>query len=318
VELLHTREENSKKEKSILLFETHHVVSDATSMGVIIKELQEIFSGGSLEPLTIQYKDYAVWQYKLIAKGILATYEKYWLDKMKDFKYTQLPFNKENLSKTWDWKEEFLEFEPDFHKKIDEFCKKRKITRFSLLVTVLQVILARETRQNDVNFGARITNRNRYELENIMGYFLDKIIIRSIINREDTCFSLLTRVNQTVSEAINHAAYPFDNLRQKLMEMYDIEDNRLVSIIINYLPPVEKGNVSKHTDKVEHVDINTVHTKYDLDIVVADGTERLSLKVVYRSHLYSRERIKKILNGLMNIISSMMADPRLIVGNLNY
>jgi hypothetical protein len=116
-------------------------------------------------------------------------------------------------------------------------------------------------------------------------------------------------VNKTINEAMDNSIYPFDYLKYKLRKIADIPDDRVVSIVINYLPPHQsKEDILPSLARGELRAIDTLHTRYDLEMMVTDGPELLSIKTIYRHHLYSERRIKKILKGIRDIIARIVAD----------
>ncbi|MCP4157828.1 MAG: hypothetical protein GY757_59510, partial [bacterium] len=126
-----------EEEKYYVFFEMHHIISDATSIGIMLREFITIYHDIPLEPLPIQFKDYATWQEAQLEKPLFREQEKYWLKKMEGFQYTQLPYDTPPAEEVMECDSETLHFEAEHFESIKEYCSRGKITRFTFVMAVL-------------------------------------------------------------------------------------------------------------------------------------------------------------------------------------
>ncbi|MCP4151430.1 MAG: hypothetical protein GY757_27040 [bacterium] len=313
------------KEKYYVLFDMHHIISDGVSMQILVKEFYAMYTEVPLEPLPIQFKDYAVWQDKQEGDPAFKKHEKYWLNKMEDFVFTQIPYDTPPVDNIMVCDDETLTFENDKFKTLEQFCNRTKTTRFTLIMAIFKLILAGEIGQADLTVAVRIITRQQHELKNLIAVLLNKILIRTNVEKNDTFSTHLRKVNQTVLEALDHSVYPYEQLVAKLKEQRKSKGVKsgMESILVNYQPPAERTEKTEKTETTEttrttetapttpqdnplnisQLEIGQKYSRYDMELVVADSTEKLNLHIFYKQGIYKRERIKKLMNAFETVIA---------------
>jgi tyrocidine synthetase-3 len=300
-----------------LLTDMHHIIYDAVSMEIFDGELWQLYRGVELPPLMLQYKDYAVWQDNLLHHGMDAEYEKYWRNQLQGFQFTQLPIDQQDGAMV-EYSQERLIIEQEKYHSLHQLCNELKITKAGLIIAVFQLRLAGETGQNDVAVGLRVSNRFGNALNPIFGCFLEKVVLRSVAEDRQTARDFVMEVNHTLMEAIDHALYPYDLLNAKIREHEDITNPELFNIIINYTvaDAETSGVLDSNIHRIKSFHVKEVFSKYDINFKIFSSTNHIELQFKYKSNLYSRERMARIIKGLQLMIDMILADSHCVIGDL--
>ncbi|MGD2084792.1 MAG: SDR family oxidoreductase [Candidatus Aminicenantes bacterium] len=300
-----------KREKFYVLLDIHHSISDGISINIIMKELWRLYEGNELEPLTIQYKDYAVWQHDQSSNGALKEHETYWLKQLKDFKFTQLTADSANGNPSAEvhhqHQQESIIIDQDRCLAIAAFCDQEKITRLTFLMAIFTLILSKETRQTDIAIGLHVSNRFDYVVRDMLGCFLEDLVLRSMIDYHDMFSAHLAKMNQTLIDAMDHALYPYEGLNRKLREYNDIPNDELFTIMANYLPAIEDLSNGQFTINFFSLP-KKIFSKYHINFRIIDGVEAITLQMKYRSTLFSKQQIMRMLNGFLTMIDKVIPD----------
>ncbi|MDB9414330.1 non-ribosomal peptide synthetase [Microcystis aeruginosa] len=300
----------------ILELEIHHIICDGWSMSLLAKECLQYYSDlakglqPSIEPLPIQYKDYAGWQNNLLRSEDNPKNLDYWRQKLDngqltrvhlptDFKRPQIKtFNGSHLS----WK-----FTQETISKLRKICQENEITLFMALVAAVKILLYRYSGQHDITIGTEIATRSHPQLQSLIGLFLNTLVIRDQIEPEKGYKNLLAKVRQTVTEALEHSDYPFDILVEKLAVSREINRTPLFDILVllqNFEQSVGLENI-----QIKSLDSLTPTSKFDLSFVFSEDEEKLRLELIYNTDLFQEERMKKCLIHFDKLLNEMLSNP---------
>ncbi len=304
-------------EKYYLLLDMHHSLYDAVSMELFDEELWELYDGRSLKPILFQYKDYAVWQDKLLKSGMAETLEKYWNKQLDGFKFTQLPIDIPK-SEAIDFSQVSLYIKNDDYQAISELCSSWEITKASFILSIFLLIIGRESGERDITVGLRVSNRFDTSLNWMMGCFLEKVAIRALIDQDESAKEFLSAVNKTLVGAIDHASYPYDLLNKKIREKQNVEDKELFNIIVNYVTEEERKLCSSSRQLIVERTfyIKKVFSKYDINFKIFDRRKEIELQFKYMSSRYSKEMIKRMTDDFRALISLLLTTEDLNIKDL--
>jgi amino acid adenylation domain-containing protein len=304
-------------EKScIVFFDMHHIISDGTSMEILFNDFIRLYQGRDLIPQPVQYKDYAAREANGQKAERLPALEKYWLSQLEDFVFTRLPpdkfgsFNREKGSSRQ------LEIEPSLYRQIEKFCDTHNVTKFIYMITVFTIVLAREIDQWDISLAIPASVRDHPDLKDLIGIFLNVILIRNIIDPGDTFLNHLDKSRKTVVEALSNQDYPYEMLKEKISAGSPLQENELFSILFNYLPA---GGVKKRifTDfEIEALEMKEISPKYDMTLYVNEDQDRAMLNVVYKGNIYNEDTIDRLLSGFSRVLHRLPGDAGLSVARL--
>lgn len=304
-----------QEKKHILMLDMHHIISDATSRQILVEDFVRLYQGTNLDPLTIQYKDYALWQHQLLNKQKLQTQEKYWLKKLHGFVFTKFPLDRFDSYNRVEGKREFLKIDT-IYDKIEQFCNQHKITKFVFMITVFQIILAREIEQEDITIGIPVSIRDHPDLKSIIGIFLNVLLIRTKVNEENTFLEHLEKSKQTVIEALDNKDYPYERLDYKIREAGGFKNNELFSILFNYLPMQKNEEAPPNNLGARSLNIEDVTPKYDITLYVQEAKENMALGLVYKSNIYDQYTMQSLLESMLKVIQLVLKNEDITISGL--
>ncbi|HUB61297.1 MAG TPA: amino acid adenylation domain-containing protein, partial [Puia sp.] len=238
--LFRTRLLRTADDEFVFIFSRHHIISDGWSSGLWIKEVRELYDAfvdgkpNPLQPLKIQYKDFAAWQNDLLQGDKLNKYQDYWVSRFTPAPpYLEVPADKVRPAvKTFSGRHYGTSFDNRLVRSLTEICNKKGATLFMGLLTALYALFYRLTGQQDITVGTPITGREHDDLENQMGIFVNTLALRAQLEDEDSFLSLLGKVREIASGAYEHQIYPFDYLVDQLDVTRDLSHSPLFEVMI--------------------------------------------------------------------------------------
>ena len=303
--------------KTYLVILVHHIVTDGWSMEIFNKELklyyQNYVKGNvsfSFPPLPIQYKDYASWQKKYLTDLILSGHISYWKDKLSG--YTPLDFPTDYIRPARaDYKGLLHAFELDklLSSKLRILARSQGVSLNSVLLSGTYILLSKYTNQEDIVIGSDSANRNHYQIQNLIGFFVTMQVNRVVLNSGENFIDLLKRVHQDQMEAQLYQDLPFE----KLIEVLDVQRDPSRHPIFQINFGVQSfGNIPLEDDCLLRFDIPSIYEveKFDLSIIVTDdGSSCLRVHLNYATSLFSESSIRLLANRFTYLLSQLVASP---------
>ncbi|MCA1673835.1 MAG: condensation domain-containing protein, partial [Actinobacteria bacterium] len=226
------------KDDHVLLLNQHHIVTDGWSAGVLMDEFIQLYAaaGGApveLPELPIQYPDFAVWQRERLSGPALEPHLDYWKRKLAGIETLKLPTDRPRPSlRTTAGAVHRQDLPADLVQALTGVGRTHGVTLFMTLAAAVQVLFSRYSSQQDVAIGTVTSGRNRAELEKLVGFFVNTVILRSTVNGSRTFSEFVTEVRETVLEAFAHDDVPFDRLVKELQPERDPSRNPLVQTMV--------------------------------------------------------------------------------------
>ena len=220
--LIHLTLIKVNSEEFIVCFNMHHIISDGWSMGILSKELSlyyNHFAFGeslSLEPLAIQYADFAIWQRQWLEGERLMKQLEYWKDKLQGAPEQLDLITDKPRPQIASYQGKTVSFivEKLISQKLNELAATHQSTLFMVLLASINVLLYRYTggQQEDIVIGTPIANRRYKEIEGLIGFFVNTLAIRCNLGNNPTFIDLLAQVRETTLNAYDHQDVPFEQL----------------------------------------------------------------------------------------------------------
>ncbi|MGG4197424.1 condensation domain-containing protein, partial [Paenibacillus jamilae] len=199
------------------------------SMDVLIEEFVRLYSGEPLEPLRIQYKDYAVWQQSDEQKAQLAKQEAYWLDMFRgELPVLELPTDYPRPAmQSYEGRTLQLFMNREKSEGLKRLAAENGATLYMVLFAGYTILLHKYTRQEDVVVGTPIAGRNHSDVQPLIGMFVNTLAIRSYPVAGKTFLDYLKEIKETTLGAFEHQNYPFEELVDKVNVARDLSRNPL-------------------------------------------------------------------------------------------
>jgi amino acid adenylation domain-containing protein len=294
----------------------HHLVSDGWSVGILLRELGELYSAfaegrpSPLPELPVQYADYAVWQREHFRGEVLEAQLAYWRGKLKDAPVLELPTDRPRPAQQgYRGAAERAALSQELTAAFRETSQREGVTLFMSLLAAWAVLLHHRAGQDDLVVGAPVaTHRDREELQGVVGAFLNTLALRVDLSGDPSFRDLLARVRGTALEAYSHQELSFDRLVEALNLPRGTGRPPLVQVWFNH-SGIPGARVRFAGLKVEGVDVGDPAVKFDLQLSTEELGGRLAASLRYNSDLFERATALALLADLEALLGRVAADP---------
>ena len=295
----------------------HHTVTDRWSGAIFEKEtglLYEAFANNRPSPLPalpIQYADYALWQRGMAESEIYRRQAAYWTNRL-----TGMPFVLEVPTdfprppiQNFRGARVYTRYSKRLLDALRELSRREGVTMFTLALAAYKALLYRYTTQETILVGTTFANRDRPELQNMVGYLLNLIVLSTDLSGNPTFRELLQRERATVLEGFANQDLPFGKLVQELRPVQDASRNPIVQHSLIYLDFPELTVMETLGLTAKHLDIDNGASRFDMTLAMTETEQGYEVDIEYPTDLYRRERIERMTKHLENILESIVTDP---------
>ena len=307
-------------EDHALFFNLHHIISDGWSMGVFLRELNQLYAAfikGEPSPLTepgLQYADYAVWQRQQGEE--LAKQLDYWKQKLAAPPVLELPTDHPRPP-VQRYRGAILcwHVAAPLTAQLKQLAQQEHATLFMLLMATLQTLLYRYSGQEDFTVGSPVAGRNHAELEGMIGLFVNTMVLRADLSDSPTFLQLLTQVRKTSLAALSHQDIPFEKLVEELLSTRDVSRNPLFQVMFTLQNTLSSQLVLNGTE-IEAIEIPIETGKFDLSLAVTESNQGLECTFNYNTDLFDKTTIERMAGHLQNLLQEVVANPQRSIAEL--
>ena len=282
-----------------LLLTLHHIVADGWSMGVFFHELGVLyaqFAAGQpspLVPLPVQYADFALWQRGWLRGDVLEQQLAYWQRQLSGIPLLALPMDRPRPPMpTFRGAYYPLEFPPALTQTLKRLAGAHEATLFMLLLAGFQTLLHRYTGQDDIAVGCPIANRNRTEIEGLIGFFVNSLVIRTRFDDNPTFSALLARVRETAVAAYANQDVPFEMVVERIEPNRDLSRNPLFQVIFQVLNAARAGAANGTGASATSIQSGT--SKFDLNVTLWEAGERLAGGIEFNTDVFETATMARL------------------------
>jgi amino acid adenylation domain-containing protein/FkbM family methyltransferase len=303
-------------EDHTLMVFMHHIISDAWSFGVFVEEfttLYRAYRGGvasSLPELPIQYADFTIWQRAHLGQDILGEQIEYWRHRLAGAPpFLDLPTDRPRPA-VLTYNGGIIEavLTPRLADRLQEFSRRQSATLYMTLMSAFQTLLYRYSGQRDISVGSPISNRSRKEVEGLIGFFTNTLVIRTEIPDEVTCAGLLGLVREAALGAYAHQDLPFEMLVETLQPVRDLGHSPLfqVMLVLHNAPlkPLRLPGLN-----IKPLLVDTGKTHFDFTFLLSEEAGEMDAVVEYNSDLFDRSTIARMLRQFEVLLEAIGATP---------
>jgi amino acid adenylation domain-containing protein len=300
----------------LLLVTLHHIVSDAWSVGVLLREmsaLYEAYAAGRTSPLPelpIQYSDFARWQRQRLSPEVLEAGVAHWRRRLEGAPaILELPADRPRpLVQTSRGGRCALALPQPLSAALAALARAEETTLFMLLLAAFQVLLARCSGQEDIPVGTPVAGRSQPELENLIGFFVNTLVLRGQVAGESGFRKLLAQVRETTLEAFAHQEVPFDRLVEELRPERNLSHTPLFQILfvlqnVPFREPVLPGLA------IEFEDVDSGTAKFDLSLELVETGGEVVGALEYNRDLFDASRIARLARHFQVLLEGIAARP---------
>ena len=255
--------------ESYIFLDIHHSISDGGSVGIFIKELCDYYVGNELETLEYQYKDYSEW----INNRSIGEERTYWLNQLKDIKEMNLPTDFER-QKVRNSTAKTLQRKLTECSKVDieNLARENNTTEYTVFMSALMIALSKFSKQEDIVLGTPVSGRDQRDTEDMMGMFVNTLVLQSHVNKSMSYQDFLTDLKYTSVDAIDNQHYPFELLVNELRVKRTASRNPIFDVMFSFQKD-DGMAIQIDGEDVNGVQIDLELAKFDLNVTIqeADG-----------------------------------------------
>ena len=296
--------------RRLLLVCMHHIITDAWSMRIFLRELWVFYAAGvrgesaRLPPLPISYADYAAWQRRELSGSRLQMLLEFWRTELADSPVLDLVTDRPRpLVPTFRGHSLPVHIPQDVAARLRALAQEQGATLFMAMLAAFSLLLGRYSGQDCVAVGSPVGGRTRSELEGLIGFFVNTIVLRCDLRGEPTYKDLLARTRQTALRAYAHQDLPFEKLVEDLQPERDLSRNPLHQVMfqIGKTRSVAAANMSSIVEKETSV--------FDLSLDLWDGPGGLSGRLEYSRELFDQATVEGFVRHLVVLLEGVTAQP---------
>ncbi|OCW23265.1 non-ribosomal peptide synthetase, partial [Pseudomonas sp. S3E12] len=313
-------------EEHVLLLTLHHIVSDGWSMNVLIDEFIRFYDAHErneappLPALPIQYSDYALWQRRWLEAGEQARQLEYWQARLGDeHPVLELPTDRPRPAMpSYQGTRHTFAIEPALAAQLRTCAQQHNVTLFMLLLGAFNVLLHRYTGQGDIRVGVPIANRNRTEVEGLIGFFVNTQVLRTELSGQTRVAELLQGIKEHALGAQAHQELPFERLVEALKVERSLSHTPLFQVMYNHQPVVaDIASVSTASGlELALVEWQGRTTQFDLTLDTYEKSGTLHAALTYANDLFDAPSIARMARHWISLLQAMVADGEQRIGEL--
>ncbi len=304
------------EDEQVGLLTMHHIVSDGWSAGILVREMAALYqaycseSPSPLLELPIQYADFAYWQREWLQGEVLQRQIDYWKKQLEGAPpLLELPEDHPRLAvQTFRGNHQSLLLPKEVGRALKALSRDEAATLFMTLLAAFKVLLHCYTRQDDVVVGTPVANRNRLEIEGLIGFFVNALVLRTDLSGDPSFRELVLRVRKVCVDAYAHQDLPFERLVEELHIERDLSRNPLFQVMfVLQNAPMQAVELPGLSLNPVIADGGTTH--FDLTLHIVDSEQGLLGTVAYNTDLFDADTITRMLGHFQTLLETIVKDP---------
>jgi amino acid adenylation domain-containing protein len=313
-------------DEHVLLITQHHIVTDGWSLSILVREVAALYTAfrrgesDPLPPLAIQYADYAQWQRNWLRGEELARQVGFWREQLRGAPaLLELPLDHARPAvQSHAGSSVPLVLSPELTAGLRVLGQSHGVTLFMTLLSAWGVLLSRLSGQQDVVVGTPVANRQRREVEGLIGFFVNTLAMRLRFDGEPTVAALLAQVKDTTLAAFAHQELPFEQVIEAVQPQRSLSHSPLVQTV------VALNNTAAYGDALSLPDVSLVPVEnplataqYELSLHLSEAGETVTGFVAYATDLFDRSSVERWAGHYVRLLEAMVADASAGVGKLS-
>nr|WP_318297865.1 non-ribosomal peptide synthetase [Pseudomonas cichorii] len=310
-------------EDHALLVTVHHIVSDGWSMGVLTRELTELYEAfrqgmdDPLPPLSVQYADYAVWQRRWLSGEVLEAQSRYWQQTLADAPaLLALPTDKPRPAQQ-DYAGATLGIVLDaaLTQDLKTLSQRHGTTLYMTVMAAWAVLLSRLSGQGDVVIGSPMANRMRAEVEPLIGFFVNTLAVRIDVEDDPDVSTLLARVKDRVLSAQAHQDLPFEQVVEVVKPVRSLAHSPVFQAMLSWQ---DTGGTALELDglALEGIGIANTVSKFDLSLDLSELQGQLVGSLEYATALFGEATVRRYIRYFENVLRGLVAGDETAITNI--
>lgn len=306
---------------------THHIATDRWSMGVFHAELGELYRAHleqrapALDPLALQYTDYAVWESQQFDSEAYRGAIEYWRGQLADLTTLALPVDRPRPAiREYDTAKVMHRLPAALSERLAVLLRDNEVTPFMAYLTAFAILLHRYSGQSDIAIGTPVANRNVPELESLIGYFTNTLVLRVDLSGQPDSVEALSRVRQMMLDAFRHDSVPFERLVEELAPERDLSRSPLFQVLFVHIGELvgtsARGGQGSGLAGPRLSQPDKASTDFDLEAYVSDSPEGIIIELYCRTDIFDPTTIQRLALHFERVLEAMVGNPATQVARL--
>lgn len=302
----------------VLLLMLHHIVADGWSLTVLAQDLSALYEAAllnqssSLSPLPIQYADFALWQRQWLQGETLETQLSYWKTKLQDWTLLRLPTDYSRPAvETFNGAGVHIELPSTLTAQLKQLATLSGTTLFMVLLAGFKVLLSRYSGQDRIVVGSPIANRHRPEIEGLIGFFANSLVMHTDLSGNPSFREVLSRVQQTALGAYAHQDLPFEKLVEELQPERSLSRNPFFQVVFAF----QQQEAMVPSFNMPNLDVSwyrghetAITTRIDIELHLWLDDNTLKGLCTYNQDLFEAATIQRLLGHYHILLESIVVD----------
>ncbi len=305
------------EDEYVLLFVMHHIIADYWSLRVLVQELILTYQGQTLPKLAIQYVDFANWQQKWLQSSARTTQLEYWRKQLQDCPCElSLPTDYPRPAvQTFQGARLSFVLSGELSHQLGLLAQKQGATVFMTLLAAFNVLLYRYSGQKDILVGSTVTSRDRAEISNLIGLFVNNLVFRTKLSGNPSFRELLDQVKETTIAALAHQELPFEDLVEQLQPERNLSQNALFQVMF-ILHNTPNQSIQIPGLVIEPLETQHSTTRFDLSLDMYETPSGLRGSLEYSTDLFQSATIERFVQHFQRLLQGIVENPEQSIAEL--
>jgi amino acid adenylation domain-containing protein/non-ribosomal peptide synthase protein (TIGR01720 family) len=303
-------------DEHVAMLTMHHIVSDGWSMGILVEEVSELYTAyaigrsASLAPLPLQYADYALWQRDWLREDTLERQLEYWTKCLEGAPpWLQLPTDRQRpAAQSFRGAQYPVALSRELSTQLSALARRGRATPFMLLLAAYNVLLSRWASQDDIVVGSPIANRRDVETENLIGFFVNTLALRTKIAPRESFQELVAAVREATISAYAHQDLPFERLVEALQPERDLSRQPIFQVGFA-LQNIRIRPLSLPGLELRPIEQDTFTSKFDLTLFLSETEDGFHGSIEYSTDLFEAATIGRFVENFQCLLQQIARDP---------
>ncbi|MXV13445.1 amino acid adenylation domain-containing protein, partial [Xanthomonas sp. LMG 8992] len=311
-------------QEHVLLVTQHHIVSDGWSIGVLVREVSALYAAfltGAPDPLPalpVQYADYAAWQRSWLQGDLLQEQIAFWREQLRDAPaLLELPTDRPRPAmQRYAGDRIPVRVDVGLVSALHALSQRHGATLFMTLLASWSVLLARFSGQDQVVIGSPVANRQRAEIEPLVGFFVNTLALRVDLREDPSVAALLAQVRTTTLAAYAHQDLPFEQVVEALQPARSLSYSPVFQAMLGLNNTPTDGELALPGVSLAVLDNPQNTAQFDLALSLSEVAGALAGELTYATDLFDRQTMERLLGCWMSVLNAMVADDQQTVCRL--
>ena len=299
--------------KWIILFNMHHIITDAWSTNNLLHEVCDLYNKHALKRTACQFSEFIKWEQKVNAPPYLDEALSFWGDFLSEATLLNLPYDFPREETQYQGKQHVVIFEKELIEKLKDLSRQTGVTFFTTLLSAFQVLLMNLCQQEDIVLGTTCANRAKPIFENMLGFLANTIVLRSHLSGNLTFIKLLQKNKEMLANVFTYQSTPFDKVVSHLSPHRLKNKNPIFNVMIT-LDPENKGDLALDKCRISKHSIALDCAMFDLTLLIQPKKNHYNFIFEYNTQLFEQNTVRNIADYYRTLLENILSDPGQPVG----